>query len=240
MGRTVTVAARPGGCLLDLDTWGVIVVDMQNDFGSEGGMFHRAGIDIAPIAALAEPIATVLDAARRLGRPVIYLKMAFQPDLSDAGHPTSPTWQKHVPLHAGDDVVAPDGSASRILIRDTWNTDIVDGLTPVAGDIVVYKHRYSGFYGTELESIVDDLGLELLVVVGATTSVCVESTVRDAVFRDLHCLVLDDCTAEPIAHDAPRSNHAATLLTLELLFADVTDSAALLDALARATASPGS
>ena len=46
-------------------------------------------------------------------------------------------------------------------------------------------------------------GIATLVVVGATTSVCVDSTVRDAVFRDFHCVVIEDCTAEPIALDAP-------------------------------------
>ena len=67
-------------------------------------------------------------------------------------------------------------------------------------------------------------GIKQLVVVGATTSVCVESTVRDAMFRDYHCLVIADATAEPIAADAPRSNHDATLLTLDLLFASVAQS----------------
>jgi ureidoacrylate peracid hydrolase len=70
-----------------------------------------------------------------------------------------------------------------------------------------------------------------LVVTGVTTSVCVESTVRDAVLRDYHCLVLEDCTAEPIALDSSRSNHEASLLVLELLFASITDSTALIDAL---------
>jgi ureidoacrylate peracid hydrolase len=74
--------------------------------------------------------------------------------------------------------------------------------------------------------------IQTVVVVGATTSVCVDSTVRDAVFRDLHCIVLEDCTAEPIANDAPRSNHEATLLTLELLFASRSTSDALIGALA--------
>ena len=99
-------------------------------------------------------------------------------------------------------------------------------------DLVLYKHRYSGFHDTDLDAVLRGRGIETLIVVGATTSVCVESTVRDAMFRDYHCLVVDDCTAEPIAADAPRTNHEASLLVLELLFASITDSAALLAALA--------
>ena len=46
MGALVEIAARPGPFMLDTASTAVIVVDMQNDFASPGGMFHRAGIDI--------------------------------------------------------------------------------------------------------------------------------------------------------------------------------------------------
>lgn len=44
-------------------------------------------------------------------------------------------------------------------------------------------------------------------------------------FRDYRCVVLEDCTAEPIAFDAPRSNHEASLLNIEFLFGWVGQSA---------------
>jgi ureidoacrylate peracid hydrolase len=52
-------------------------------------------------------------------------------------------------------------------------------------------------------------------MVGCTTSVCVESTVRDAMFRDYSSIVLEDCTAEPIGVDLPRSNKEASLLVIQ-------------------------
>ena len=70
------------------------------------------------------------------------------------------------------------------------------------------------------------------MVTGWTTSVCVESTVRDAMFRDYHCVVLADCTAEPIGNDLLRSNHEASLLTIQLLFGWVSDSGRFIGALA--------
>ena len=57
-------------------------------------------------------------------------------------------------------------------------------------------------------------------------------------FRDYHCLVIADATAEPIAADAVRSNHEASLLTLELLFASVTESADLIASLRAAAVVP--
>jgi ureidoacrylate peracid hydrolase len=228
---SIRVPAQPEFLDIDLERTALIVVDMQNDFGSEGGMFHRAGINIAPIQAIVPNIAKVIDAVRMAGLPVIYIKMQFEPDLSDAGDSLAPNYIKHRRLNAGDAVTAPDGSPSRILIRDTWNTAIVDDLTPQEGDIIVPKSRYSGFFRTDLDDRLKALGIRHLIVTGATTGICVESTVRDAVFRDYQCIVLSDCTAEPIAHDAPRSNHEASLLNVELLFGWVTDSAQLFDAL---------
>ena len=178
----ISVPARPLSFPLSPVTTAVVVVDMQNDFASPGGMFDRAGIDISGIQAIVPAVQAVLVAAREAGLAVVYLKMGFHADLVDAGYPTSPTWLKHLPLRVGDAVESPDGEPSRILIRDCWSTDIVPELKPMDGDTVLYKTRYSGFYGTSLDEVLRAGGIQQLIVVGATTSVCVESTVRDACF----------------------------------------------------------
>jgi len=233
--RTVEVPARPATFSLEPTKTAVVVVDMQNDFASPGGMFERAGIDITCIESIVPKVRAVLESARANGLPIVYLKMGFGPDLLDAGLPSSPTWLKHTALRVGDPVTAPNGGTSRILVRDCWNTDIVDALTPEADEVVLYKTRYSGFYETDLDEVLRRKGVEQLVVVGATTSVCVDSTVRDAMFHDYHCLIVSDATAEPIAVDASRSNHEASLLTLELLFAHIVTSTDLVTALATNT-----
>jgi hypothetical protein len=73
--RNVIVEAKPEPFPVDPSRTAVVVVDMQNDFGAEGGMFARAGIPIAAIAAAVDRIAQVLDAARRAGMTVVYLTM---------------------------------------------------------------------------------------------------------------------------------------------------------------------
>ena len=225
--------ARPHPFELNPSTSAVLVVDMQNDFGAEGGMFARAGIDISMIRRAVGPTATVLATARRCAMPIVYLKMAFKPDLSDAGSAGSPNHMRHLRMGVGTVVSAPDGSESRILIRDTWNTDILPELTPLAGDIVIYKHRFSGFFETELDTILKRRGIKQLVVAGCTTSICVESTIRDAMFRDYSCVLLSDCTGEPIGYDMGRSNHDASLLTIEVLFGWVSSSENFIGALER-------
>ena len=215
--RVATIQAKPQAVVVDLATSAVVVIDMQNDFGTEGGMFHRAGIDISMIQQAVAPTSNMLAAARRNGLPIIYLKMAFKADLSDAGPVDSPSYARHQLLGVGTMVRAPDGSESRVLIRDTWNTDILSELAPEPDDIVLYKHRFSGFFETELDSVLKQLGTKHLIVAGCTTSICVEATIRDAMFRDYSCVLLEDCTAEPIGHGLARSNHDASLLAIQLL-----------------------
>jgi ureidoacrylate peracid hydrolase len=163
--------------------------------------------------------------------PVVYLKMAYRPDLSDAGALDSPSGIKNLPFCVGERTAAPDGTPSRVLIRDTWNTDVVPELTPEPGDLVVYKHRYSGFFDTELDELLKSRSIKTLVFTGCTTSVCVESTVRDAMFRDYIAVILADCTAEPVGADLPRTNHDASLLVMQILFAWVSESDAFITAL---------
>jgi len=109
----------------------------------------------------------------------------------------------------------------------------MDSLTPEPGDAIVSKHRFSGFFETELDDVLRELGAKYLLVTGCITSVCVEATVRDAMYRDYTCIVLEDCTAEPIGADLPRTNHDASLLVIETLFGWVSSSRAVRDALAR-------
>ena len=149
---------------------------------------------------------------RQAGISVTYLKMGYRSDLADLGPltldlgpPESPNRIKHLPLAVGTTVTAPVGRESRILVRDTWNTYIADELKPETGDTVVYKTRYSGFYATDLDSLLRTRGIKDLVVPGATTCVCVDSTIRDAMFRDYTCVLLEDCTVELIGNRSASS-----------------------------------
>jgi ureidoacrylate peracid hydrolase len=208
----------------------VIVVDMQNDFCTKGGMFDQLGIDVSATRSVIKPTARVLACARASGIGVIYLKMGFRADLSDFGGPDAPNNIKHRHM-VGKPVASPDGRQSRILIRDTWNTEIVDELRPRASDMLIYKTRYSGFYKTELDAILTDRGAKSLIITGVSTSVCVESTLRDAMYRDYRCLLLSDCASEPVGKDLSRSNHDASILVIQELFGWVSTSAELVRSL---------
>ena len=232
MAHVVTLDARPRPISLDLGKTAVIVIDMQNDFGSKGGMFDRAGIDISGIQKAVAPTARVLESTRRAGIKIVYLKMGYRADLSDLGAPDAPNRVRHLEmLGVGQSVKTPDGRDGRVLVRDTWGTDIVEELKPQSADVVMYKHRFSGFYQTDLDAVLKQSSIKHLIVTGCTTSVCVESTIRDASFRDYQCVLLKDCTSEPIGKDAPTSNHDASILVMQILFGWVSTSEQYLKAL---------
>jgi len=231
----VLIDARPQSLTVDPTRTAVVVVDMQNDFGSEGGMFDRSGIPITGIQAVVAPTARVLDTARRAGIQIVYLKMEFEPDLSNAGAPDAPNLLIHRRLGIGEPVRTPNSREGRILIKDTWNTDILPQLAPQHGDLVVSKHRFSGFFETGLDATLKKLRVTSLIFTGCTTSICVESTLRDAFFRDYRCLLLEDCAAEPIGSDLPDSNHDASVRVIETLLGWVSQSAAFEAALRERT-----
>jgi ureidoacrylate peracid hydrolase len=74
-----------------------------------------------------------------------------------------------------------------------------------------------------LSATLKRLGVKYLIIAGVTTSICVESTVRDAMFRDCLCVTVRDCMNEPIG-DLPRTNHKTSLLNPEALLGWVSDS----------------
>lgn len=226
--QTIEIQATPAPVEIDPARTAVLVIDMQNAFGSPGGMFDKAGVPITSIQAAVAPTRTAVEAARRAGVKIVYLKMGFQADLSDIGAEDAPHGQ--FMLHLG----IKDG----VLTRDAWGTDILDELTPSDNDTVVYKTRFSGFYQTELDELLKTSGIKYLIVTGCTTSICVESTVRDAFFRDYHCVVLEDCTAEPMGGNLSRTNHDATILLVERIFGSVSTSTNFIDALQTTEALP--
>ena len=99
------------------------------------------------------------------------------------------------------------------------------------GDLIVPKRRFSGFFETDLDRLLRERGVTSLVFTGCTTSVCVESTLRDAFYRDYACLLLTDCCAEVIGSDTDRTNHDATITVIEAVFGWTTASDRFLGAL---------
>lgn len=233
----ISLRARPGAVTLVPEKTAVAVVDMQNHFISPGGTWSNSGIDTSPMLELIPSIRRVIGAARLAGAGIVHVRSGLPPVASQLSMPPyayqgtgEARWAHYCrSVGAGPEIAAagnPPGTSP------TWNADIADALAPLPEDAVVAKTQLSGFYETELDARLKSLGVESLIFTGCTTSICVESTLRDAFFRGYNCVLLSDCVAEPIGAQFERTNHDATLLQTELVFGWVSDSAAVVEAFA--------
>jgi len=227
----VDVEARPFPLTIDPRTSAVIVVDMQQGFVGPGGYWDRRGVDVSGAQAAIAPIARVLKAARHAGLRVVYLTM----DLEGADERSRGSARlAYYFAHTGTRATQPGSPSEPPAPQERsplTESDILPELAPEPGEMRVVKSEHSGFYETNLHALLQEAGITTLVFTGCTTSVCVESTLRDAYFRGYECLLLSDCTAEPVGNQLPRTNHEATLLLVELVYGSITDSKALIQAL---------
>ena len=226
-GRTamVTLQAKPGPLDIDLERTALVVVDMQNSFVSKGGMFDLAGFDISGSGPVIEVNRRLLAACRKAAVEVVYLMMAFKPDLSDAGDPSSPAYYKELALRMMSD--RPE-LAGKLLVDDSWDAEIIAALAPQPGERVFRKTRYDGFCRTELDAHLRARGVRYLIFTGVATNVCVESTARHAFFNEYWPILVEDA----MNNSGPDFNRQATLWNFEHTLGWVTRSEHVIAALA--------
>ncbi|MGU3537325.1 pyrimidine utilization protein B [Methylobacterium sp. A54F] len=212
----VTLPARPEPIAFDAAATALIVVDMQNAYASRGGYLDLAGFDVSETGPVIERIGRAVAAARAAGLTVVWFQNGWDPDYVEAGGPGSPNWHKSNALKT---MRRRPEMNERLLARGTWDYALVDALRPAPGEIVLGKPRYSGFYNTQLDSLLRSRGIRTLVFTGIATNVCVESTLRDGFFLEYFGIVLADAT-----HPAgPPAQQAAALWNIETFFGWVSD-----------------
>lgn len=203
--------AEPEPITIAADRTAVLVVDMQNAFASPGGMLDLAGIDIRSAGEVVANARLVCDAARVAGLPIIYLTIGYPADQSTAGGSDSPNPHKELSLCL---VRERPELRGKLLTFGTWDFQIVEELTPEPSDIVIVKSRYSGFYGTELDSVLRGRGIRNLLFTGIASNVCVESTIRDAYFNEYWPVLIEDATMAA----GPPEIHRATIYNVKTFF----------------------
>ncbi len=206
-----------------------LIIDMQNDFAHADGMMARKVGDITGARNTIAPIKATADACRRAGVKVIYTQHVFRPDMAVLGKSWARIYVNRPGTISPSDPVGPPGKKLGSLVKGTWNSEIVEELTPQPGDIVVdNKRTYSGFYHTDLDLVLRTLGIETIMFAGLTTAVCVESTLRDAFFHEYECMLLKDCVWEK----TPELQAASEKLVM-IHFGSVSTSAQVVKALRR-------
>jgi nicotinamidase-related amidase len=144
----------------------LIVVDMQNDFVSEGGTLR-----VADAEATIPAIAALLSLARSSG-----MRVVFSQDTHRDGDPEWQIWPEH----------AREG---------TWGWEIVEELAPLPEETVLRKVRYDAFYGTPLDHLLRLWGVDTLVLCGTVANICVHYTAASAALRWYHVVVVKDAVS---------------------------------------------
>ena len=187
----VMLPARPEPVAVPASKAAVIVIDMQNAYASKGGYLDLAGFDISGAAKVIENTKQVLEVARAAGVQVIFFQNGWDCDYVEAGGPGSPNSHKSNALKT---MRARPELQGKLLARGGWDYELVEELKPQPGDIVLHKTRYSGFFNSQLDSVLRSRGIRHLIFTGIATNVCVESTLRDGFFLEYFGTVLEDAT----------------------------------------------
>jgi nicotinamidase-related amidase len=182
------IDAEPSPVAVDLDRTAVVVIDMQRDFLEPGGFGETLGNDVSRLASAVGPIKKLLEAARKRAMLIIHTREGHRPDMTDA--PKAKVERGGPSMRIGD--VGPMG---RILIRGEPGHDIIEELYPKDGEPVIDKPGKGAFYATDLQTVLQNHGIQNLVVCGVTTEVCVNTTVREANDRGYRVVVPSDCCA---------------------------------------------
>ena len=221
--NTTVAPAGEAGAANGLATWiapsrtALVVIDMQVDFASPEGVLGGFGVDLSSVKPALAAAQALVEAARSAGVTVIFV------GLQTSAEQDSAAWRERMRRQGGDP--EQDSALCRV---GTPGAGFV-GPEPLAGELVIAKTRYSGFFQTALDAELRKRGLDTIVACGLTTECCVDCTVRDAFHLDYHVFVpRDACAAyEPDLHEG-------ALKSLELNCAILVDTAQVVTAWAEA------
>lgn len=184
----------------------LIVVDMQSDFLEVGAPFESvAGRAMVP------QLKRAIDFCREREIPVIYTAHVHRRDGCDMG-----LFKLNAEIARG--TALSEGAPGAAIYAE---------IAPRPDELVIQKHRFSAFYGTDLELVLRGLGVETVVICGVTTENCCHATARDAMFRDFKVIFLSDATGTVDYADADQGAlsadevHRSTLIILSQSTADV-------------------
>lgn len=165
---------------MDSRTSALLVVDLQNDTVGEQGAFADSGAAaFATRHGVIDKVRRLVDAARTVGVPVLFVWHVDEPGHVDSTHNAA---------------LFREIADADALVRGTWGAAPVAGLEPLEGEAVVEKQRMSAFNSTTLDTKLRGLGIETIVVCGAWTNFAIEHTCRDGADHGFEVVLATDGT----------------------------------------------
>lgn len=159
---------------------------MQNGFVSKGGSYDLMGLNVSKYREVVPTLKLLLEFCRKIKIPIFYSQAVRE--------------ESGIDLLTKSHRILPKSREERIkrrpiCIRGSWDAEIVDELKPRLDDHVVIKRRDSVFQDTEVEVWLRSLGIDSIIFSGIDTSICVESSLRDAFNHGYDIILISDATA---------------------------------------------
>ena len=188
----------------------LILVDVQNDFCAEGGAMHREGRDVTLAQRMIPRLERLLDAARTAKVACVWIRCLYN---TVPNHYLSEVWLEQAKRRRSGAYVQ-----YGVCEAGEWNGDFYR-VRPRPDEVIVTKHRFGGFEGTDLDLVLRSRGIRSVIMTGIATNVCVETTARQAFMRDYYVVFTSDCTAT-----FSQAAHDATLHNIDQFFGEVATS----------------
>jgi len=167
----------------------LLVIDMQNGFVSKGGSYDLMVIDTSTYLKIVPIINNLIQVCRSSKIPIFFTQAVREGsgiDLLTRAHRILPkSREERIKMRP-------------ICVRGTWDADIVEELSPLSQDHIVIKRRDSAFQDTEIEVWLRSFGIDALIFAGIDTSICVESSLRDAFNHGYDVILISDATASSV------------------------------------------
>ena len=164
----------------------LLVIDVQNGFVSKGGSYDLLGMETFNYREVIPKIRDLINLCKNVSIPIFYTQAVRESsgiDLLTRSH-------KILPKSREERI-----KKKPICVRETWDAEIVDEIKPSEGDHVVIKRRDSAFHDTEIGVWLRSLKIDTLIFCGIDTSICVETSLRDAFNIGYDVVLISDATA---------------------------------------------
>lgn len=153
----------------------LLIVDMQYDF-----VDPASPATCAPMAQERLPnIERLLQASRTADIPIFFSQGLVARDLSDVG-----LWKGRA------------HKTGLTQLEGTRGAEIVEELRPRSGETVIQKRRPSVFFRTKLHELLQQAGVDTLLLAGSSMSGCVRATALDAFSNDYRTMIVSDCVID--------------------------------------------
>jgi ureidoacrylate peracid hydrolase len=164
----------------------LLIIDVQNGFVSKGGSYDLLGMETSNYREVIPKIRDLINLCKNVRIPIFYTQAVRESsgiDLLTRSH-------KILPKSREERI-----KKKPICVRETWDAEIVDEIKPSEGDHVVIKRRDSAFHDTEIGVWLRSLKIDTLIFCGIDTSICVETSLRDAFNIGYDVVLISDATA---------------------------------------------